>query len=85
MKTAKLIKTLRKAVGITQLELAEAIKLNGNVGSQLISNIERGICLPPFNRVAAFAQALRCNPKLIYGAMLGDEIMRVNAKYEDFI
>lgn len=85
MGTSKLIRDLRKAAGLSQRDLALALKMRGNGGAQLISNIERGVCHPPFKRVVAFAKVLGVNPQIIYGSMMGDDLMSINKKYQELI
>lgn len=85
METARLIKALRKEKGLTQAQLSEKVGLDGQPGSQLISNIERGICHPPFNRVNLFAKILGVRPSTIFKAMYLDDSAALQNKYKEMI
>jgi hypothetical protein len=56
---------------------ATLIGLSGIPGKQYISNIERGICLPPINRINTIAKVLEVNPRIIYLAMKHDDLKKL--------
>lgn len=85
MKTSKLIKDLRKKANISQANLAKAVGLKGTGGSQLISNIERNICHPPFEKVPYFATVLGVIPKVIYQSMYEDDKKTLENKYKGLV
>lgn len=85
MKTGLLIKQLRKNAKISQSKLATFIGLSGTSGKQYISNIERGICLPPIDRIDTIAKALEVNPRIIYLAMKHDDLKKVKEFYEKYL
>lgn len=68
MKTANLVKSLREKEEMTQIELGNKTGYH----SQLISNIERGVCLIPKNAIGNFAKHLKCSKEEIIKAMSVD-------------
>ena len=85
MKTGILIKQLRQNAKISQSNFATLIGLSGIPGKQYISNIERGICLPPINRINTIAKVLEVNPRIIYLAMKHDDLKKVKEFYEKYL
>lgn len=85
MITANLIKAKREEVGISQMDLGLAIGLVGNSARQIISNIERAKCLPPWDRVPKLAKTLKIDAKEIYRAMFTDETERLEDAYRGLI
>jgi transcriptional regulator with XRE-family HTH domain len=85
MITANLIRAKRTEAGLSQRELGLSVGFEGIAAPQIISNIERTKCLPPWERVPRFAKALKTDAKEIYQAMLADEISRLEYKYKGII
>lgn len=81
MITANLIKAKRSEAGLSQRDLGLAVGFVGTAAPQIISNIERAKCFPPWNRVPKFAKALQIDAKEIYRAMYTDEIERLEDTY----
>ena len=57
------IKELRQAAGMTQMELAEKVKVNQTAVSQW----ERGSALPACDKLPELADALRCTIDALFG------------------
>ena len=85
MITANLIKAKRSEAGLSQRDLGLAVGFVGTAAPQIISNIERAKCFPPWNRVPKFAKALQIDAKEIYQAMLADEMDRLEDKYKGLV
>lgn len=85
MITANLIRAKRTEAGLSQRDLGLAVGFQGITAAQIISNIERAKCLPPWERVHKFAKVLKTDAKEIYQAMLADEMDRLEEKYKGLV
>ena len=85
MITANLIRAKRTEARLSQRELGLAVGFVGIAAPQVISNIERAKCLPPWDRVPKFAKTLQIDAKDIYTAMYADELERLEDAYEGLI
>lgn len=65
----KLVKTTRDAKGISQTYLSKEL---GYKNGQFVSNIERGICSIPFEKIPTLANLLSLDPLAIKEAILKD-------------
>jgi len=73
---AKTIKSARSKAMLSQGQLAT---LTGYTRAQYISNLERGLCGVPYNKIMAFSGALNIMPYEIREAMLADVRESINA------
>lgn len=67
MYTGKILKQKREKLGLTQREIADHL---GYSTAQYISNIERGACEVPKEKIDDLAEILKCNPKLFIDALV---------------
>lgn len=56
-KFGKELKELRTKAGVKQMDVARKLKLNNG---QLISNWERGLCMPPVKDTKTLAKLYKC-------------------------
>ena len=66
---AKLVKEKRKLVGLSQSVLSGIL---GYKNAQFISNMERGVCSVPLQKVKALIGALKCDEKEVLEAVVED-------------
>lgn len=66
---ATAIRQHRNAKGISQSELS---KLIGYKNGQFISNIERGLCSLPFEKIVPICKYISADPSVIREAMVAD-------------
>lgn len=71
-KIGKLVKDNREKTGTSQLDLAKKL---GYKNGQFISNVERGICTIPFEKIANMSEVLAIPPVYIIEAM-GEDFKR---------
>lgn len=71
---SEVIRDSRNEAGMTQLELAKCI---GYDCGQFVSNLERGMCSLPLNRVKVTCQTLGIKPANITNALLMDYQIRL--------
>ena len=69
---ARLVKSRRIEVSLSQKELSERLNL-GKAGHQFISNVERGMCGIPAKNINDASIALRYPKEKIIEAMVMDE------------
>jgi transcriptional regulator with XRE-family HTH domain len=65
----KLVKTTRDTKGISQTQLSKEL---GYKNGQFVSNIERGICSIPFEKIPTLSTLLGLEPLVIKDAILKD-------------
>ena len=75
---AEALKRLRQAKGVSQYQLAMKISTKPRPFSQMISNIERGLCSIPEKQILAFADALSVDASLLIEAMCVDHALNLN-------
>lgn len=74
---AKLIKTKRVALGISQNSLAK--KVGCEKSGQFISNVERGQCSIPLSRLNEYSKSISASKKDLKEAIISDFINHVNS------
>lgn len=65
----KLVKVARDKQGISQTQLSKEL---GYKNGQFVSNIERGICSIPFDKIPTLASLLSVEPVVVKEAILKD-------------
>ena len=77
-----MLRTARVARGLSQNQVARMMKWSS---AQFISNIERGIALPPPQIVPELARVLHIKPSSIFVAMYDWELERLKDKYQTYL
>lgn len=67
----KYIKHRREGLRLSQAEVAKYARLGTSIrsGAQFLSNIERGLCLVPANRIKKMAKILGLGPEFLSGVV----------------
>lgn len=75
--TGKFIQERRAKLGMSQLDLAKALKLSS---AQFISNVERGQCSLSPNRILRVSKILKTNPSVFIKMHLANYTKSYTAK-----
>lgn len=74
---AKIFKTLRENAGLTQREVANKM---GYTTPQFVSNVERGIAMPPIKDLPKLAKMYNTNPGYIFDHVKDAKCDKLRAK-----
>ena len=64
----------RVDAGVTQAEVAEGL---GLASAQFVSNVERGLCLPPVKHIRPWSKLIKVNPERMVDNILLVERARI--------
>lgn len=79
---AKIIKETRTSSGLSQEGLSHLL---GYKNGQFVSNVERGLCSIPANKIPLMAEKLQIDPEVLIDAIVADKYAELRgevAKYE---
>jgi len=83
-RAGKYLQTIRERAELTQVEVADKLKLH----PQFVSNWERGICMPPrsaFKKLATMLGFTKTNRHILKGAIFADLNDEATVRFEGLI